>query len=283
MRAASHGSPEAFLTRTLKPFELVSDEGLELLEHNADTILEEVGVEIRDYPSALDRFRDAGADVDGSRVRFPRGLCRQIVQATAPGDVHPARPQSRAQRAGRRRRHGVRPQLRLAVRPRPRQRPALRHDRRLRELREAGLPVARTCTTRAARCASRSTCRCSKRHLDMVYAHLRYSDKPFMGSVTAGERAADRVELARIGVRRRPRRPHRDDEPDQRLLAARVGRARCSPPPRSTPQPTRRRSSPRSSSPGRWRRRRRRASPPRRSPRRWPGWRSPSSCGRARR
>jgi trimethylamine--corrinoid protein Co-methyltransferase len=39
----------------------------------------------------------------------------------------------------------------------------------------------------------------NKRHLDMVYAHLRWSDKPFMGSVTAGERAADSVELARIG------------------------------------------------------------------------------------
>ena len=38
----------------------------------------------------------------------------------------------------------------------------------------------------------------NKRHLDMVYAHLRYSDKPFMGSVTAGERAEDSVELARI-------------------------------------------------------------------------------------
>ena len=38
----------------------------------------------------------------------------------------------------------------------------------------------------------------SKRHLDMVYAHLRCSDKPFMGSVTAPERAADSVELARI-------------------------------------------------------------------------------------
>ena len=38
----------------------------------------------------------------------------------------------------------------------------------------------------------------SKRHLDMVYAHLRWSDKPFMGSVTAGERAADSVEMARI-------------------------------------------------------------------------------------
>ena len=84
MRAASHGSPEAFLTRTMKPFELVSEEGLEILEHNADTILEEVGVEIRDYPSAVERFRDAGADIDGDRVRFPRGMARQIVQASAP-------------------------------------------------------------------------------------------------------------------------------------------------------------------------------------------------------
>ena len=38
----------------------------------------------------------------------------------------------------------------------------------------------------------------NKRHLDMVYAHLKYSDKAFMGSVTAGERAADSVEMARI-------------------------------------------------------------------------------------
>ena len=29
----------------------------------------------------------------------------------------------------------------------------------------------------------------NKRHLDMVAAHLRYSDKPFMGSVTAEDRA----------------------------------------------------------------------------------------------
>jgi trimethylamine--corrinoid protein Co-methyltransferase len=36
----------------------------------------------------------------------------------------------------------------------------------------------------------------AKRHLDMVYAHLRYSDKPFMGSVTSGQRAQDSVDLA---------------------------------------------------------------------------------------
>ena len=38
----------------------------------------------------------------------------------------------------------------------------------------------------------------NKRHLDMVAAHLRLSDKPFMGSVTAEERAEDSIEMARI-------------------------------------------------------------------------------------
>ncbi len=38
----------------------------------------------------------------------------------------------------------------------------------------------------------------NKRHLDMVYSHIRYSDKPFMGSVTHPSRAEDTVELAKI-------------------------------------------------------------------------------------
>ena len=65
---------EPFLTRASSRSSWCSTEGLEILEHNADTILEEVGVEIRDYPTALDRFAGAGAEVDGSRVRFP-GAC----------------------------------------------------------------------------------------------------------------------------------------------------------------------------------------------------------------
>ena len=61
-----------------------------------------------------------GADVDGERVRFPRGMCRSIVQATAPAVYTQHAPQPGAQRADRRRRHGVRAELRLAVRARPR-------------------------------------------------------------------------------------------------------------------------------------------------------------------
>ena len=38
----------------------------------------------------------------------------------------------------------------------------------------------------------------NKRHLDMVYSHIKYSDKPFMGSVTALDRVEDSINMARI-------------------------------------------------------------------------------------
>ncbi|MDH4346269.1 MAG: trimethylamine methyltransferase family protein, partial [Thermoleophilia bacterium] len=83
-RLAAHVEGVPFLTRTMAPFEVLSEEGLSLLEENADTILERVGVEFREAPDALELLRGAGADVDGERVRFPRGLARQLVLATAP-------------------------------------------------------------------------------------------------------------------------------------------------------------------------------------------------------
>lgn len=36
------------------------------------------------------------------------------------------------------------------------------------------------------------------RHLDMLYSHIKYSDKAFMGSVTSAENAADSVRIAEI-------------------------------------------------------------------------------------
>jgi trimethylamine--corrinoid protein Co-methyltransferase len=38
----------------------------------------------------------------------------------------------------------------------------------------------------------------NKRHLDMLHAHMTLSDKPFMGSVTAPERAQDSVDMASL-------------------------------------------------------------------------------------
>jgi trimethylamine--corrinoid protein Co-methyltransferase len=38
----------------------------------------------------------------------------------------------------------------------------------------------------------------NKRHFDMIYSHIKYSDKPFMGSVTHPDRATDTVAMAKI-------------------------------------------------------------------------------------
>ncbi len=84
LRLATHAEHVPYLTRKLAPFEVLGEEGLSLIEHNADSILEEVGIEFRGDPEALTLLHDAGADVDGVRVRFPRGMCRAIVQASAP-------------------------------------------------------------------------------------------------------------------------------------------------------------------------------------------------------
>ena len=42
-----------YLTRKLPPVEVLSTEGLEAIEHNADTLLQEVGIEIVNFPEAV--------------------------------------------------------------------------------------------------------------------------------------------------------------------------------------------------------------------------------------
>ncbi|RMH73741.1 MAG: trimethylamine methyltransferase [Actinomyces sp.] len=196
-RAARALRREPFLTRRLRPYELVSDEGLELLEHNADTILETVGIEFRDHPRALELFADAGADVDGTRVRFPRGLCREIVSSRAPASFElVARNPDNTVRIG-----GD------ATVFAPNYGSPFVHDldtgRRYATLEDFRNFVKLAYLHPHLHHSGGTVCEpvdvpVSKRHLDMVDAHLRYSDKPFMGSVTAPERAADSVEMARI-------------------------------------------------------------------------------------
>ena len=182
----------------MKPFEIVSDEGLEIIEHNAETILQEVGVEIRDYPSALKVFADAGASVDGTRVHFPRGMCRQIVQASAPREYiqHARNPLKSVRIGGNATVFAPNYGSPFAF--------DIDNGRRTRRSKTSGTSsssrISRcTCITAVARCASRSTCRSASATSTWCCTHLRYSDKPFMGSVTAASRAQDSVDMARIG------------------------------------------------------------------------------------
>ena len=72
-----------YIRRKLAPVELLSSEAIEIIEANAETILEEVGVEFRRDPESLRLWREAGADVSGERVHIPRGMARRLI-STAP-------------------------------------------------------------------------------------------------------------------------------------------------------------------------------------------------------
>jgi trimethylamine--corrinoid protein Co-methyltransferase len=196
-RLARSSASVPYITRKIPYYEVLDEEGLALIERNADTILEQIGIEFRGDPEALQIWRDAGADVQGERVHFARGMCRQLIQATAPREFvqHARNPEHNVHIGGKctvfapaygspfvrcldkGRRYGTIEDFRNFVRL-AYVSPWLHHSGGT-VCEPVDLPV-------------------NKRHLDMVYAHIRYSDKPFMGSVTAPERAADTVELAKI-------------------------------------------------------------------------------------
>ena len=73
----------AFIRREIPYYELVSDEGLSHIEEMSERLLSEIGMDIRNDDAARNLFKAAGADVDGDRVRFDRGLVRSLC-ATAP-------------------------------------------------------------------------------------------------------------------------------------------------------------------------------------------------------
>ena len=63
--AASAATPKPpYITRKIPCFEVVDEEGLQIIENNADTILEETGIEFRDMPEALDILKQGGAEID---------------------------------------------------------------------------------------------------------------------------------------------------------------------------------------------------------------------------
>jgi trimethylamine--corrinoid protein Co-methyltransferase len=186
-----------YITRKIPVYDVLSQEGLEIIENNTDTILQEVGIEFRDDEEALRMWKEAGAEVDGQRVRFPRGMCRSIIKQSAPAEyVQHARNSERSVRIG-----GKYTVLVPAYGP-----PFIRNldeGRRYATIEDFRNFVKLTYMSSSLHHSGGTLCEpvdlpVNKRHLDMVYSHIRFSDKPFMGSVTAPERAQDSVEMAKI-------------------------------------------------------------------------------------
>ncbi len=196
-RQHSQAQISAFIERKIPYFDYLNEESLELIEHNADTVLEEIGIEFRDDAEALVILKDAGADVDGERVRFPRGMCRSIIQSNAPAEfVQYARNPARNVIIG-----GDRTVMVPAYGP-----PFVRdldQGRRYATIKDFENFVKLAYMAPGLHHSGGTICEpvdlpVNKRHFDMVYSHIKYSDKPFMGSVTHPERAQDTVDMAKL-------------------------------------------------------------------------------------
>lgn len=185
-----------YFHRMLEPTDVLSLEAIEIIENNADTLMEEVGVIYSDDEEALAMWKEAGADVKGDRVHFPKGLCRELMK-TAPSSFtqHARNPARNVEIGGK---HTV-----FAPVYGPPFVRDLEGERRYATLEDFETFVKLAYMAPAMHHSGGTVCEpcdvaVNKRHLDMVYSHIKYSDKPFMGSVTAPERAEDTVKMAQI-------------------------------------------------------------------------------------
>ncbi len=194
--SAGYQIAPAYVKRKIPYYEFLSEENLVRLEDQADWIIQEVGLEFREDPVALEIWKEAGADVKGTRVRAPKGMIRELCK-TAPSEFvqhsrNPARsvliggdnlvcttvygpPFVRDLEGGRR--YGTIEDLRKFVKL-TYMLPSLHHGGHV-PCEPCDVPV-------------------SHRHLDIVYSHMKYSDKPFFGSITEMSRAQDSVDMAKI-------------------------------------------------------------------------------------
>jgi trimethylamine---corrinoid protein Co-methyltransferase len=185
-----------FIQRNIPNFEILNEEALQIIEHNAETVLEEIGVNFVENEGALQRWRDAGADVRGERVHIPRGLARKLC-STAPKTFtqHARNPARNVEIGGR--------NLVLAPVYGPPFVRDMEGGRRYATLADFQNFVKLGYMSKWLHHSGGTVCEptdipVNKRHLDMLLAHMTLSDKPFMGSVTAPERAVDSVEMAKI-------------------------------------------------------------------------------------
>jgi len=185
-----------YIHRHLEPTDILAAETVELIEANADILMEEMGVVYSDDDEALSMWKEAGADVKGDRVHFPKGLCRELMKTAPSSFTQHARNSSRNVEIGGK--HTV-----FAPVYGPPFVRDLEGERRYATIEDFQNFVKLAYMAPAMHHSGGTVCEpcdiaVNKRHLDMVYSHIKYSDKPFMGSVTAPERAEDTVTMARI-------------------------------------------------------------------------------------
>ena len=186
----------AYIKRQLPFFDPLDEEQLVKIEHQVDWMLENIGFAFRDDPEALRIWKEAGVKTTGDKVYADANWVRQQC-AKAPSEFtqlarNPQRsvviggnnqvfapiygaPFVRDLKGGRRYAtfSDFEKLLKLTY-----MHPNLHHS---------GLVIAEPTDIPV-----------SKRHLDMVHAHMTLNDKPHLGAITEKSRAQDSVDMAEI-------------------------------------------------------------------------------------
>jgi trimethylamine---corrinoid protein Co-methyltransferase len=195
-RASKKAVKLPYIRRKLPVTELLSLEAVEIIEANAETILEDIGIEFRRDPESLRLWHEAGADVAGERVHIPRGMCRRLLR-TAPREfiLHARNPERSVRFGGdatvfspvggppfvtdldRGRRYGTLEDLHNFIK--------LAH-------------MAPAIHFSGGSAVEPMDIPAGKRHLDVQYAFFRYSDQGCEATPETPGHAADAVRMAEL-------------------------------------------------------------------------------------
>jgi trimethylamine---corrinoid protein Co-methyltransferase len=177
------------------PYELLSGEEVNAIHEQAMTILEEIGIDFL-HDRAREVFRSAGMRIEENRVRFDRAFVLEHVAKT------PALFELQARNPARSVMLGGNNVVTAPVYGPPFI-TDLERGRRGATIEDFNNFDKMAQAIDQIHCAGGTTVEpedlpLGSRHLDMVYSHLRWTDKPFMGSVIASENARDTIEMASI-------------------------------------------------------------------------------------
>ncbi|MFX0542954.1 trimethylamine methyltransferase family protein [Roseovarius sp. S4756] len=193
---SASGQASPYIRRRIQHFDLLAPEQIERLEGQVDWILQDVGIAFRDDPEALELWRREGANVDGDIVRAPADWIRALC-AKAPSEfTQLARNPERSVVIG------GNNQVFAPIYGAPFVRD-LQGGRRYGDLAAFEDLVRLTYLHPNLHHGGFVTCEpcdqpVSKRHLDMLMAHMTLSDKPHLGAITEKSRAEDSVAMAEI-------------------------------------------------------------------------------------
>lgn len=180
---------------TLPRLELLSEEQVQLVHRHAMTILREIGVDFL-HQRARELLRSAGMKVEGERVRFEEDwVMEQVARAPSVFQVQARNPERSVTIGGE-----------FMVNA-PVYGPPFVSDldrgRRGATIEDFTNFDKLTQSVPEIHCAGGTTVEpedlpLGTRHLDMLYSHIRWTDKPYMGSVISAENARDSIEMTAI-------------------------------------------------------------------------------------